>query len=311
MAVLALGACEVESRALPEPAGETRTLLHQDVARHFYLHNAKAAAAGPAPLVVFLHDFRASGLAPAERRDLAGIGWGALSRVAVREGFVVAYPHAWTGFWNMFDGPGGMPPAEGREADDAGFVLAMAARLVEEGLADPARIYLSGFGDGAVMSFRLLCAAGAPFAAAAVSAGTMVQEHRDRCAAEAPMPVMAIVGTRDEMLAYDGALTPEGRELSIPETMEHFRLLNRCTGQEDSLREDRDGWDESRVLEVRWTGCAAGNAVTLLKVRGGGRNRPSFEPIPWEERDRTGPHNRDIDSAEEIWKFVSRFRKTA
>ena len=38
------------------------------------------------------------------------------------------------------------------------------------------------------------------------------------------------------------------------------------------LRDDRDGWGESRVVELRRTGCAAGNAVTLLKVRGGGRN---------------------------------------
>lgn len=301
IAALALGACEVESHALPEPAGEARTLLHRGAERHYYLQNAEAAAAGPAPLVVSLHDFRAPEQALAERGDLGRIRWDALDRVADREGFAVAYPHAWLGLWNMYDGP---------EADDAGFVFAVVAQLVEAGLADPERVYLTGFADGAVMSFRLLCTAGAPFAAAAAGAGTMFQEHGDTCAAEAPLPVMVIAGTRDEMLPYDGSLSPEGRELSVPETMEHFRRLNGCTGQESALRENRDGWDESRVVEFHWTGCTAGNAVTLLKVRGGGHNWPSFEPIPWEQRDRTGPHNRDIDSAEEIWKFLSRFRKT-
>lgn len=265
MAALALGACEVESRALPEHAGEARILLHQGTERHYYLQNAEASAAGPAPLVVSLHEFRAPEQALAERGNLGRIRWDALDRVAGREGFVVAYPHAWLGLWSTRDGPG---------------------------------------------EVRLLCTAGAPFAAAAAGGGTMFEEHRDDCAAEAPLPVLAIAGTRDEILSYDGLLTPEGRELSIPETMEHFRRLNGCTGQESALRDDRDGLDESRVVEMRWTGCTAGNAVTLLKVRGGGHNWPSFEPIPWEQRDRTGPHNRDIDSAGEVWRFLSRFRRT-
>ena len=73
-------------------------------------------------------------------------------------------------------------------------------------------------------------------------------------------------------MPYDGWLFPTARELSIPETMEHFRLLHACTGQKTDLLYDRDAEDNSRVLEVVWTGCGTPNAVKLLRVEGGGHN---------------------------------------
>ena len=58
LAVLVLAACAGAIGEPPPPAGEARTLEHQGVARHFYLHNAESAAAAPVPLVVSLHGFR-------------------------------------------------------------------------------------------------------------------------------------------------------------------------------------------------------------------------------------------------------------
>ena len=144
--------------------------------------------------------------------------------------------------------------------DDVGFIARMIARLVDEGLADAERVYLTGFSDGAIMSYKLLCTAEAPFAAAAPAAGTMYQKHRDTCAATVPIPLLAIAGTNDRSLPYDGWLFPTGRGLSVPETMEHFRLLHGCTGQKTDLLYDRDAKDGSRVLEVVWTGCATPRA---------------------------------------------------
>ena len=176
-------------------------------------------------------------------------------------------------------------------------------------MADAERVYLTGFSDGAIMSYKLLCTAEASFAAAAPAAGTMYQKHRDTCAATAPTPLMVIAGTDDRILPYDGWIFPTGREISIPETMEHFRLLHGCTGQTAKLRDDRITRDGSRVLEVVWTGCGTPNAVKLLRVEGGGHNWPSLEPLPDAWRGWSGTHNRDIESAEEIWAFLRQFRK--
>ena len=280
LAVLVLTACAGEMREPPPPAGEARTLEHQGIERHYYLHNIEATASAPVPLVVSLHGYRDTEQALTERNDLSQIAWGSLDRVASREGFIAAYPHAWLGQWSLF-----------------------------EGLADAERVYLTGFSDGAIMSYKLLCTAEAPFAAAAPAAGTMYQKHRDTCAATVPIPLLAIAGTNDRSVPYDGWLFPTGRGLSVPETMEHFRLLHGCTGQKTDLLYDRDAKDGSRVLEVVWTGCAAESAVKLLRVEGGGHNWPSLEPIPAAWRGWSGTHNRDIESPEEIWAFLRQFRK--
>ena len=307
VALLVLAACAGAVAASSPPAGEARTLEHQGVERHYYLQNAAAAA--PVPLVVSLHGYRRPDQALAERENLSAVASASLGRVAGREGFIVAYPHAWLGKWNQFAGLDNTQLEDGRPVDDVGFIARLIERLVDRGLADPKRVYLTGFSDGAIMSYRLLCTAGAPFAAAAPVAGTMYQKHRDTCAATLPIPLLVIAGTDDRSLPYDGWIFPTGREISIPETMEHFRLLHGCTGQKSDLLYDRDPHDGSRVLEVVWTGCAIEHAVKLLRVEGGGHNAPSFEPLPEAWRDWAGAHNRDVKTAEEIWTFLRQFER--
>ena len=294
-----------EMSVSPRQAGEARTLEYQGVARHYYVHNIEVPA--PAPLVVSLHGYRDKEQALAERDQLSEIAWESLSRMTDREGFIVAYPHAWLGRWSLFEGLENITLEDGRRVDDVGFVFTMITRLVAEGLADPKRVYLTGFSDGAIMSYRLLCSANAPFATAAPTGGTMYQPHRDACAAATPTPLLVIMGTNDWILPYDGWLFPTGRGLSISETLEHFLLLHGCTGQKADLLYDRDTKDDSRVREVVWTGCRVEDAVKLLRVEGGGHNWPSYEPIPDEWRTWAGVHNRDIESAEEIWAFLRRF----
>ena len=63
-----------------------------------------------------------------------------------------------------------------------------------------------------------------------------------------------------------------------------------------------------RHRRPRWTGCAREGAVKLLRVEGGGHIPPSFEPVSDDWRERAGGHNRDIDSADEAWRFLSGFR---
>ena len=91
LVVFALTACAGEMRLPPNspPAGEARTVEHQGAERHYYLHNAEAAAAAPAPLVVFAATvFRRKEKALAERENPSSRSRGdALDRVASREGF--------------------------------------------------------------------------------------------------------------------------------------------------------------------------------------------------------------------------------
>lgn len=137
----------------------------------------------------------------------------------------------------------------------------------------------------------------------------MYQKHRDDCAARSPPPILVIAGTNDRILPYDGWILKTGREISIPETLAHFRLLHGCTGQEWQFLEDRAPSDNSRVREVTWTGCTRKGAVKPLRVEGGGHPRPSPDPVSKSWLERAGGHNQDIDSAEAIWKFLRQFEK--
>lgn len=286
-------------------SAEVRTIQHQGLDRLYRLHNAKGDM--PAPLVVHLHGYRKREQAVETRDTLDRVAWERLELAGTNHGFVVASLAAYWGRWSMFPGLREATLPDGEAIDDVGYIHAVVAELIRAGVADPTRIYLSGISDGAIMSYRLLCHPASPFTAAVPIVGTMYGGHIEDCRPPRPAAIMPIAGTNDTILPYDGWLFSLGREASIPETMEHWRLLHGCTGQKSELTPDRDADDASRVRIVEWTGCAKDGAVKLLRVEGGGHAVPSFTPVSEEWREKGGGHNRDIESAEEVWKFVSRF----
>ena len=291
-------------------AAEVRSVALQGIERHYWLHNAEAAAAAPVPVVVHLHGLRGEDEAIAGRSDYGEHEWSPLDSAASAEGFAVVYPTAYRGQWSMFDGLSRAALEDGTPIDDVGFIFAAVEQVADAGIADLDRVYLSGISDGAIMAYRLLCQPASPFAAAVPLVGTMAEAHRDACAAAYVPPIMVIAGTNDRILPYDGWLFPTGRELSVPETLEHWRRLHGCDGQDARFLDDREPADDSRVLEVTWTGCARDGAVKLLRVEGGGHSVPRFRPVSDEWRQRSGGHNQDIESAEEVWRFVSQFRRS-
>ena len=121
---------------------------------------------------------------------------------------------------------------------------------------------------------------------------------------------MVIAGTTDRILPYDGGLFPEGRDVSIPEIMEHWRIKHGCKEQKFEFLKDRDLEDNSRVQSITWTKCDREDTVKLLRIEGAGHAVPSFAPVSDAWSQRGGGHNRDIESAEEVWAFVKKFRFT-
>lgn len=311
---LSVAATLISQPAAADPTTRVQVLAWQGAERLYRLHNAEAASGGPAPLVVSLHGYRKREEA-IEARDagLDRIAFDKLEELATTEGFVVVQPAALWGRWSMFDGLAkpqiNTTLDDGRQIDDEGFVFAVVERLIAGGLADPGRIYLTGISDGAIMSYRLLCRPAQPFAAAAPLIGTMYDGHRAGCLPTQPAPILVIAGTNDRILPYDGWIFPTGREVSVPETMEHWRLVHGCTGQKGRRIDDRDPGDGSRIVEIEWTGCSRDGAVKLLRVVNGGHTLPSRTPVSADWAERAGGHNRDIETAEEVWRFLSAFRR--
>jgi polyhydroxybutyrate depolymerase len=284
-------------------ATEVVKLTHQGTERTAVLHRPATAAAGPRPLVIALHGQGGSG---ADFRR-----WAGLDPVADREGFVAVYPDAVDGRWS-YGRPIILPmPALGNETvDDLGFLRALVAHLVGRGIADAAKIYVYGVSRGGLMAFTMACALDDVIAAAAPVVTGMTVHQREDCKPTRPVPIVVIAGTNDTTQWYDGWLFPAGRLLSVPESLEFWRLQHRCTGQQARLLPHRRADDRTRVALIEWTGCAGASPLRLYRVQGGGHQLPSTAGGSTLLSDpKFGLRNADIETAEEVWAFFKRFAR--
>jgi polyhydroxybutyrate depolymerase len=201
-----------------------------------------------------------------------------------------------------------MPKIADDTVDDLGFLRLVVDELIEKNIADRSRIYVSGGSRGGLMTYTLACALSDRIAAVAPVITGMTDHQIEDCHPNRPMPIMLIAGTNDNAQHYDGWIYPAGRQMSVVETLEYWRILNGCTGQQGTLLPHLNSNDRTRVAVINWTGCRKDSEVVLYKVIGGGHQFPSLMKAnnPMGEQ-KFGLRNHDIESAEEIWRFVKRF----
>lgn len=166
--------------------------------REFLLHVPSKVSGGewkdgrpadPPALVVALH----GGLATmGKMRDLTGF-----DRLSDRKGFLVAYPDGFMTTWNAGDCCG---PAKVGDVDDVGFLTGLIDKITGAGLADPRRVYVTGFSNGAGMAYRMACEKPGKVAAIGVVEGALVTE----CDPERPVSAMIFHGTADGNVPFGG-----------------------------------------------------------------------------------------------------------
>jgi polyhydroxybutyrate depolymerase len=187
----------------PDGALEPGSLSHRGVERRWLLHRPARLPPGRRPLVLMFHGAGATA-------DLAvrQTGW---SRLADREGFLVAYPEGTARdpaapptfrlnpqAWN--DGSGRGHTAR-QQTDDTGFVVAALDRLEREEPVDSRRVYACGFSNGASFAFRLGAELPQRFAAIAPFAGhCWVNPAR----LDPAVPLLYVAGDADPLNPIDG-----------------------------------------------------------------------------------------------------------
>ncbi len=278
------------------------TVPHEGLDRKARVHNAGDV---PRPLIVFLHGYKSEDRAKEVLdTELASLMWAPLNDQATEHGFAVAYPFARGGEWAITPNyKRARHPETGYLVDDRGFINELVGRLVADGTADAERIYLVGWSDGAIFSFYFLCRPDHVFAGGISLIGSMQETVAQTCSPK-PVRFMAVAGTNDRILPYDGWMFTPDRELSVPQTLHHFALAHGCTRQRWRELPDRVKEDNSRLRLVWWRECDAPDGIVrLLRVEGGGHTVPHPDPLSPEWVKRAGGHNRDIDTAEMIWGF--------
>jgi polyhydroxybutyrate depolymerase len=282
-------------------AEEGQAIEHQGVARHYLMHRATGKV-GMLPLLIYLQ-----GLRPGDWRNHT---WLELDAAADREGFVAVYPEALQHRWNYTGQLSEKVKAGDAIADDVGFIAALIDQLVSQGVADPKRVYVIGESRGGLMGFELMCQLAGRIAAAGALITGMTEGQRDACAPAIAVPVFVLAGSADTMQAYDGFLAPTGRLLSVPETMEFWRVRHGCTGQKMSPLRHRIEDDPTSITLVQWTGCTIDDGVRLYRVDGGGHRVPSLTVAPEDDwAKKAGRQNHDIETIDAFWDFAKRFAK--
>jgi polyhydroxybutyrate depolymerase len=257
----------------------------------------RGAGVAPTPLVVVLHG--AFGTGDQVRRMTS---W---ERVARRGGFAVVYPDGIKRRWNDARRPAARK-LNASTADDLGFLRKLVARLIQDGVADPARIYITGLSNGGHMAHRLICEAGELFAASAPVIANLAQTLEVSCPS-APSPVMLMNGTADTLTPYggeSGGADPKAAILSAPATFAFFAKRNGCRGAPTETAIPASGRSVGTSV-TRVSGAECTHETELVRINGGGHNAPEFDRRGGGliANRLFGAQNQDIDMAEEIWAF--------
>jgi polyhydroxybutyrate depolymerase len=216
-------------------------------------------------------------------RDVAA--YTGYSRLADREGFLVAYPTA-TGarpFWNVSGTVAGKP-------DDVAYLRRVIAVLTgPAACADPTRVGVTGVSNGGGMAARMACDAADLLAAAAPVAGGY--STLPDCRPQRPLPILEIHGLRDTVVPYAGS--PPDHAGAVSPWIDGWRGRDDCPGSPRTSRPARD------VVEYRWR-CAAGRVVVHDVVSDAEHGWPGESRL-------ASP----FSSTVRTWRFLSSFEDEA
>lgn len=271
------------------PVGQSRQSLSVGgLDRTFGLYRPDGLI-GPVPLVIMLHGGYGDG-AQAER----AYNWDA---EADGGHFLVAYPDGMDRAWNA-GSCCGIP--KNRNIDDVGFITAMVRDIAAQTAIDPARIYLTGMSNGAMMALRLACQSDL-FAAVAPVAGTLLTD----CSHASPTSVLQIHGTADDRVPYDGGPgraktfsgAPNVDGPSAPAVNRTWRDIDSCAAPATAT---------AGQVTTQTADCPGGRTVELISVAGAGHQWPGGVPSPVAQRlGDLPPPSTALNATDTIWQFFA------
>jgi polyhydroxybutyrate depolymerase len=184
------------------------------------------------------------------------------------------------------------------ETDDVGFLSAVIRHAVQHTDADPHRVYLTGFSNGAAMSFRFAAERPTELAAVAPLAGYC---HVSPVAVSPPVPTLYIVGDQDLLIPLHGgpARLPWGNRVverpTVEATLAKWAAAIGCDPTPTVVGE------ANGVREERFAGPVE---LTKVVVSGLGHHWPGgkamFNPRI------AGPPSDVLNGCERVWAFFER-----
>lgn len=244
------------------------------------------------PLVVALHAEGHNAALMEEMTDL--------SALAEKEGFVVVYPDGIGRrekllTWNAGNCCG---YAMENDVNDVDFIAALIEALQAELLIDPARVYLTGISNGAMLAYSFACAHAEKIAAIAPVAGA---QNTPDCMPRVPLSVIAFHGTADRHVLYSGGQpliqfdAQMRQDQSVDAAMRFWIERDQC---------QPIPWktENKRYKIETWLDGLAGTEVVLVTLKGGPHAWPGGRRVPFRMDDPTT----DIEATAMIWDFFKK-----
>jgi polyhydroxybutyrate depolymerase len=257
-----------------------------------YVVNVPAKLGSKVPLILSFHGHFGTG---ASQARLTG-----LSALSETYGFIVVYPDGINRGWN--DGR-----ALTAGADDIGFLRALIADFSRRYPIDPARVYVTGFSNGATFAQYAGCQLANQIAAIAPVAGSMPTEDAPGCHPARPISVLEIAGTADPMMPIDGGpITLFGitrsTVLSAQQTVAMWAGNDKCAPSTTSNMLAHIAPDDGTgVTQMTYPRCAAGTNVVFYRVAGGGHAWPGGPQ--YSSKALIGTASQQLDASQTIVDF--------
>lgn len=225
------------------------------------------------PLMLTLHGSGSNGISM--------LGFSPMCSVADTAGFIAVYPSAIGGIWN--------------HPVDVGFISALIDTMGQNYNVDLSRVYACGFSRGGYLSHELGCQLSDKIAAIAPVAGTILSSTLSNCSSTAFVPVFYMHGTHDPTVPYSG----------VAQTLDFWIERNQANAFVDTVELPViDPNDGSTVIKYSYRDIDSIAKVVFYKVVNGGHQWPgSLNTVT-----SGGNKNMDINTSEEIWKFVKNFQ---
>lgn len=276
-----------------QATAQEQRLVHQDVKRKYIVYTPPSYTSQPNQNFPLVINYHGGGMTMREQ-----MLYTQMNRTADRENFIVVYPQGIKQDWNVNLGK------DDKEAiDDVGFTEAMLAKLSQDYRVDPRRVYATGLSRGGFFSMRVAAELPHLLAAVAVVGASTPRTLIDQHAKPGRVGVMHIVGTADQIVAFEGKA---GGYLSASDSHQYWLKNSGIVGAAVTQRSfDSDKHDETDVTYMEQS--RDGVSVALVTVRNGGHTWAGADAfnvgLP------LGKTSRDIDANSVIWEFLSKHRK--
>lgn len=190
-----------------------------------------------------------------------------------------------------------------RNVDDIAYLSAVLDDVNRHCTVDPARVFVTGFSNGASMTFRVGVELADRVAALAPVAGHLcVQDPRPA----QPRSLIYIIGLEDPLNPFAGGTTrtPWGKLRHRPPVMDSIHAWVRLIGASETTHLLSDSGD---VRAVQFGPGPGGQLVQLYTVAGQGHEWPGAQrTLP---RSISGPQTDKLNATQTIWEFFRKFEE--